>query len=150
MQQNNKFDNIIDSTIFPLYDNILNIVIEKYKDKQELTSEELIELVDGIKFLNYKCCLQHGIQNCYQTEECKTITSDNSEIENIFVLIRIHALRSNKDKIFEIPFEGQKINNKFTNCDEKYDVKFDIRNFPLELKLILLEYIKLIKISNNI
>ena len=73
-------------------------------------------------------------------------------MENIFVLIRIHSLRCNKDNIFNIPFNGQKINNKFTNenQEEVYDVKFDIRNFPIELKLIILEYIRLIKFSNNI
>ena len=153
MQQynDNKFDNLIDTTIFPLYDNILNIVNDKYKDKNDFKTEELIELVEGIKSLNYKCCNKHKIENCQQTEECRTITLDNSEMENIFVLIRIHALRCNKEKIFEIPFNGQKINKKFMDetMEEKYDIKFDIREFHLELKLILLEYIRLIKISNN-
>jgi hypothetical protein len=151
MQQNdNKFDNLIEYTIFPLYDNLLKIVNEKYNNITDLKMEEMIELVEGIKSLNDKCCTIHKIQNCIKTQECKTITTDNSEIENIFVLIRIYALRCNKEKLFEIPFNGQKINNKFIDDinEEKYDIKFDIREFHLELKLILLEYIRLIKFSN--
>ena len=113
----------INITIFPLYDSLIHIVEKKYPNKLDLTNDELIEIIEGIKKINKV-----------------------EDMENLFVLIRIYGLRSHSEQVvFELPFEGQKRNVKnVEEGNEVYDIKFDIRNFPINLKLILLEYIRII------
>lgn len=116
-------DDILTSD-FPLFD----LLLQKVGDKTETTDPELIELVTNLR---------------------KLFTNINniSNVQNVlFVLIRIFNLRFSDDNLFDIPFQGQKINK---NDENACDIKFDIRNFPSKLQLILLEYTRL-EISKTI
>jgi hypothetical protein len=116
--------NILDEQLnssFELFDHIY----DRTKNKSSITDSELIELVENFRKLFSK------------TENIKTIR------DYIFVLIRTFSLRFNTDsKVFDIPFQGEKvsINSLDTNT---FDIKFDIRNFPIKLQLVLLEYSRL-------
>ncbi len=62
---------------------------------------------------------------------------DKDGLEKVFVIIRVHSLRFSKSKLFDIPFQGEKLNE--TN-DKHCDVRFDIRNFPANLQRMLLHF----------
>lgn len=106
---------------FPLFD----LLYEKTEKRTDMQQNELVELVNNLRYLQSNPNNIHNVQNI------------------LFVLIRIYDLRFNtKENVFEVPFSGEKINNNKT--DEKiYDIKFDIRNFPGRLQHILLEYTRL-------
>jgi len=111
-------DTVNTNTIFPLFD----ILYEKTKDKEKFTAKDTKELADNLQKI-------HRIK-------------DNEMIYNIlFIIIRIYSLRYSDDKVFDIPFQGEKLNS---NGDKTiHDIKFDIRNFPSKLQHILLEYTKM-------
>jgi len=111
----NESENINTNTIFPLFD----ILDEKIKEKETFTSKNIKDLADNLQKIN--------------------IIKDNEMIYNIlFVIIRIYSLRYGNDKIFDIPYNGEKLNSN--NDNTVHDIKFDIRNFPSKLQHILLEY----------
>lgn len=113
------------SSDFPLFD----LLLQKVGDKQETTDSELIELVTNLRKLFSNINNLTNVQNV------------------LFILIRIYNLRFANDNLFDIPFQGQKIGGK---ADENaYDIKFDIRNFPSKLQLILLEYTRLEMLKAN-
>lgn len=104
---------------------LFNHLLDKTKSKTSITDSELLELIENFKILFSK------------TENIKTIR------DYIFVLIRTFSLRYNKDsKLFDIPFQGEKVSSNTTDSNT-FDIKFDIRNFPIKLQLILLEYSRL-------
>jgi hypothetical protein len=111
-------DTVNTNTIFPLFD----ILYEKVNDKEKFTAKDTKELADNLQKI-------HRIK-------------DNEMIYNIlFIIIRIYSLRYSDDKVFDIPFQGEKLNS---NGDKTiHDIKFDIRNFPPKLQHILLEYTKM-------
>lgn len=111
-------DTVNTNTIFPLFD----ILYEKTKDKEKFTAKDTKELADNLQKI-------HRIK-------------DNEMIYNIlFIIIRIYSLRYSDDKVFDIPFQGEKLNS---NVDKTiHDIKFDIRNFPSKLQHILLEYTRM-------
>ena len=111
-------DDILNSD-FPLFD----LLLQKTNDKNEITEAQLIELVTNVRKLFSNISNLTNIQNV------------------LFVLIRIYNLRFGNDNLFDIPFQGEKMGGK---ADENsLNIKFDIRNFPPKLQLILLEYTKL-------
>lgn len=111
----NEIENINTNTIFPLFD----ILDEKIKDKDIFTSKNIKELADNLQKIN--------------------MIKDNEMIYSIlFVIIRIYSLRYGNDKVFDIPYKGEKL--KSNNDNTIHDIKFDIRNFPCKLQNILLEY----------
>ncbi len=108
-------DTVNTNTIFPLFD----ILYERIKDKEKFSAKDTKELADNLMKINR--------------------IKDNEMIYNIlFIIIRIYSLRYSDDKVFDIPFQGEKLNS---NGDKTiHDIKFDIRNFPSKLQHILLEY----------
>lgn len=108
-------DTINTNTIFPLFD----ILYDKVKTKENFSNKEVKELADNL-------------QKIYRIK-------DNEMIYSIlFVIIRIYSLRYSDEKVFDIPYSGEKLNSN--NDKTMHDIKFDIRNFPPKLQHILLEY----------
>lgn len=48
----------------------------------------------------------------------------------IFVFIRLHSLRNSNSKLLDLPYKGEKLNNKVEGTEILCDVKFDVRLFP--------------------
>lgn len=48
----------------------------------------------------------------------------------IYVFIRIHSLRNSSSKLLDIPYNGEKLNERNEHNDIVIDAKFDLRNFP--------------------
>lgn len=48
----------------------------------------------------------------------------------IFVFIRLHSLRNSNSKLLDLPYKGEKLNNKVEGTEILCDVKFDVRQFP--------------------
>ena len=91
--------------------------------KDDITLEEVRELIDGVR--NF----------------------DKNTLDMVFVLIRIHSLRTTDTQMFQVPYKGEKINK--SSFDENVcDVKFDIRDFPPTLRKILLQFVRVHKSSN--
>ena len=110
-----------DDTSFPLYSLLLNKctkLIEEDPKNKDISIEEVREMIDGIH------------------------TFDKEKMEHVFVLIRVHSLRNEKAKVFDVPFSGEKINTSQTG---EGDVKFDIRNMPPLLRRMLLEFVRMNK-----
>jgi hypothetical protein len=107
---------------FFLYDQLFEV---NKNAVAKLTNAELIELMTMLRKL------------------------DREGMDLIFVLIRVHSLRSNEGKVFDIPYKGEKLTDQ-TNTDgyespfgkKDYDIKFDVRNFPVVLQRILLTFCK--------
>ncbi len=113
---------MIEESSFPLYDLLLNQVT-KENSPEDITLEEVRELIDGVKQF------------------------DKNTLDMVFVLIRIHSLRTTDTQMFHVPYKGEKINK--SNIDENVcDVKFDIREFPSTLRKILLQFVRVHKNSN--
>jgi hypothetical protein len=112
---------MVEETSFPLYDLLLSQVTKDNKD--DITLEEVRELIDGVR------------------------TFDKNTLDMVFVLIRIHSLRTTDTQMFHVPYKGEKINK--SSLDENVcDVKFDIREFPPTLRKILLQFVRVHKYSN--
>lgn len=111
---------------FPLFD----LLYDKTDKRGEMTMTEMNELVINLRAL---------LSNVNNVQNVQSI---------LFVLIRIYSLRfSDKDNVFDVPFGGEKVNNR---GDEKVnDIKFDLREFPSRLQYILLEYTRLELNKNN-
>lgn len=110
-----------DDTSFPLYSLLLNKctkLIEEDPKNKDISIEEVREMIDGIH------------------------TFDKEKMEHVFVLIRVHSLRNEKAKVFDVPFSGERINTSQTG---EGDVKFDIRNMPPLLRRMLLEFVRMNK-----
>lgn len=110
-----------DDTSFPLYDLLLkkcNKLIDENPNNKDITLEEVREMIDGIH------------------------TFDKEHMEHVFVIIRIHSLRNEKAKVFDVPFSGERINTSQTGDG---DIKFDIRNMPPLLRRMLLEFVRMNK-----
>jgi hypothetical protein len=113
---------MVEETSFPLYDLLLSQVA-KDNTKEDITLEEVRELIDGVR--NF----------------------DKNTLDMVFVLIRIHSLRTTDTQMFQVPYKGEKINK--SSFDENIcDVKFDIRDFPPTLRKILLQFVRVHKYSN--
>jgi hypothetical protein len=111
---------------FPLFE----LLYEKTDKKGEMSMSDMSELVNNLRAL---------LSNINNVQNVQSI---------LFVLIRIYSLRFNdKDNIFDVPFSGEKLNNK--GDDKVNDIKFDLRNFPSRLQYILLEYTRLEMNKNN-
>jgi hypothetical protein len=113
---------LIDETSFPLYDLLLkkyNKMVEEDPSNKDIKFEEVREMIDGI------------------------MSFDREKMEHVFVIIRIHSLRNEKTRVFDIPFNGERINMSQTG---EGDIKFDIRNMPPELRRMLLEFVRINKI----
>lgn len=111
----------LEDSSFPLYDLLLkkcNKLIEEDNINKDISIEEVREMIDGI----------HGF--------------DKEQMEHVFVIIRIHSLRNEKTKVFDVPFSGERINTSQTGDG---DVKFDIRNMPPLLRRMLLEFVRMNK-----
>jgi hypothetical protein len=70
-----------------------------------------------------------------EDEELRTIieqiyTLDKVGRDMIYIIIRIHSLRNSNSKLLDIPYGGQKLNERNDNNDIVIDAKFDLRNFP--------------------
>ncbi len=110
-----------DDTSFPLYDLLLkrcNKLIEEDSKNKDISIEEVREMIDGIQIL------------------------DKEKMEHVFIIIRIHSLRNEKAKVFDVPFSGERINTSQTG---EGDIKFDIRNMPPILRRMLLEFVRMNK-----
>jgi hypothetical protein len=88
---------------FPLYDILL-----KDCTNTELSIEQKRELINIIP------------------------TLDDKAHQNIFTIIRIYGLKNSSSDIFEIPYEGNKINN---------DVKFNLDKLPNVLGQMIYRFI---------
>ncbi len=111
----------IDDTSFPLYDLLLkkcNKLIEEDSKNKDISIEEVREMIDSIQRL------------------------DKEKMEHVFVIIRVHSLRNEKAKVFDVPFNGERINMSQTG---EGDIKFDIRNMPPMLRRMLLEFVRMNK-----
>jgi hypothetical protein len=114
-------------TNFPLYDHLLERVsklIQENSINQDITLSEIGELIEGVRNMN------------------------KMALDCVFVIIRIHSLRENQAKVFEVPYSGEKI-NKSLEDENNCDVKFDIRTFPPILRRMLLEFVRMDKNKNN-
>ena len=60
--------------------------------------------------------------------------TDDKCHENIFTIIRIYGLEHNLGDVFQIPFQGQRLNNK-------NNIKFDLDKFPNRLKRMLYNFL---------
>jgi hypothetical protein len=108
-------------TSFPLYDLLLkkcNKLIEEDPKNKDISIEEVREMIEGIH------------------------TFDKEKMEHVFVIVRIHSLRNEKAKVFDVPFSGERINMSQTG---EGDVKFDVRNMPPILRRMLLEFVRMNK-----
>ncbi len=111
----------INDTSFPLYDLLLkkcNKLIEEDSKNKDISIEEVREMIDSIQRL------------------------DKEKMEHVFVIIRVHSLRNEKAKVFDVPFNGERINMSQTG---EGDIKFDIRNMPPMLRRMLLEFVRMNK-----
>lgn len=111
----------IDETSFPLYDLLLKKykkMVEEDPSNSDIKIEEVREMIDGIREFN------------------------REKMEHVFVIIRIHSLRNEKTRVFDIPFNGERINMSQTG---EGDIKFDIRNMPGDLRRMLLEFVRMNK-----
>ena len=103
---------------FPLFDRLVEKTKkENYKD-QSLAKSELSDLANEISQL------------------------DNYHTDIIFVLIRIHSLRNANQNMFDVPYNGIRVDR---NVEDKCDIEFDLLKFPSELQHILKNFIKLNK-----
>jgi hypothetical protein len=112
---------------FPLYDHILNNVnkmIETDPRYEDISISEIRELIEGVQQMKKEA------------------------LDCVFLIVRIHSLRQNQAKIFDVPYSGQKINQSLTDTNN-CDVKFDIREFPPILRRMLLEFVRMDKNKNN-
>ena len=110
-----------EDTSFPLYSLLLNKctkLIEEDPKNKDISIEEVREMIDGIHTFN------------------------KEQMEHVFVLIRVHSLRNEKAKVFDVPFSGERINTSQTGDG---DVKFDVRNMPPLLRRMLLEFVRMNK-----
>ena len=110
-----------DDTSFPLYDLLIkkcHKMIEADPKNKDINIEEVREMIDGIHTFN------------------------KEQMEHVFVIIRVHSLRNEKAKVFDVPFSGERINASQTGDG---DVKFDIRNMPPILRRMLLEFVRMNK-----
>ena len=117
----NMTTDFMDETSFPLYDLLLKKykkLVEEDRSNSDITIEEVREMIDGIR------------------------SFDREKMEHVFVIIRIHSLRNEKSKVFDIPFNGERINMSQTG---EGDIKFDIRNMPGDLRRMLLEFVRINK-----
>jgi len=105
-----------DETSFPLYDHIYNALVKNDQIDAEVSIQELSEIVEAVRRM------------------------DKNGLDCIFVIIRIHSLRNEDIKVFDVPYKGEKVNKR---DDNNCDVKFDIRLFPTSLKRILLEFVRI-------
>ncbi len=95
---------------FPLYDQLF----EQFGNStNKLDQNEMMELLNTLRSM------------------------DKDGLEKVFVIIRIHSLRFSKSKLFDIPFQGEKLNER---SDTHCDVRFDIRNFPANLQRMLRQF----------
>ena len=114
----------IPDTSFPLYDLLLNKcnkMVEEDSTKEDITVQEVREMIDGIQ------------------------SFDKDRLEHVFVIIRIHSLRNEQTKVFDTPYKGQRING--INGGDG-DVKFDVRYMPPILRRMLLEFVRMNTNSN--
>jgi hypothetical protein len=110
-----------DDTSFPLYDLLLkkcNKLIEEDSKNKDISIEEVREMIEGI----------HRF--------------DKEKMEHVFVIVRLHSLRNEKTKVFDVPFNGEKINMSQTG---EGNIKFDVRNMPPNLRRMLLEFVRMNK-----
>jgi hypothetical protein len=117
-------DNLTNTT-FPLYDHLLDKVTKlslQLNKEIDINVDEVRELVEGVKHFN------------------------QLDYESLFTIIRIYSLRNTETKIFDVPFNGEKLNSQ---QNDKYNVKFDIRQFPPTLRKILLEFVRMVKHSKQ-
>ena len=106
---------------FPLYDHLYEKVmkmIEEDEHNRDIQMKEVDELLKGARLMS------------------------QTALQCLFMLVRIHSLRHSEDKLFDVPYEGKKINVSRED-ENKCDVKFDIREFPPLLRKILLEFVRL-------
>jgi hypothetical protein len=115
-------------TNFPLYDHLLervNKLIQEDPSNADISMGEIPELIQGVAMM------------------------DKMARDCIFVIVRIHSLRENQAKVFEVPYSGEKINKSSTD-ENNCDVKFDIRTFPPILRRMLLEFVRMDRNKNNL
>ncbi len=107
-----------EETSFPLYDHIYESLKKRELLDQDISFEEVCEIVETVR------------------------TMDKTALECVFIIIRIHSLRNEDTKVFDMPYKGEKINKNM-------DIKFDIRTLPAELRRILLEFVRMHKKKNQ-
>ncbi len=113
-----------DDSSFPLYDLVLkkcNKLIEEDPKNKDISIEEVREMIDGIHSFN------------------------KEQMEHVFVIIRIHSLRNERTKVFDVPFNGERQNMSQTG---EGDIKFDVRNMPPILRRMLLEFVRMTRNIN--
>jgi len=97
---------------FPLYNSILEKLDEKQLENQ-LTTDEKQEFVNFVK------------------------TADNDKHELIYILLKIHQIRTENSSKTSLPFSGK---------EQKAGLKFDIDNCPEKLQQILYKFMEM---TNN-
>ena len=101
---------------FPIYDVIYEQVKSSGEYDKPFSTDEYITLINKLK----------------------SVSIDKNGRDMIYVLVRVHSLRNSNSKFLDIPFGGEKLNNKTDeNNSTIVDIKFDIRNFPNKLNQML-------------
>jgi hypothetical protein len=91
---------------FPVYDLLLSQVKTNNNCNDPIEPAELKTIIDRISLL------------------------DKVGKDMTYVFIRIHSLRNSNSKLLDIPYKGEKFNEKVENNDIIIDAKFDLRMFP--------------------
>lgn len=69
---------------------------------------------------------------------------DSTGKDMIYVIIKTHGLRFSETKLLDLPFGGQRTmissENNNGNGEQLFDLKFDIKKFPIILDRILLAF----------
>ena len=102
---------------FPIYDVISDQVKASGDYDKAFSTEEYITLINKLG----------------------KVSLDKRGKEMIYILTKTHSIRNTNTSVVDIPFGGEKINEKEDNKNVG-DVKFDIRNFPNSLNRILMKF----------
>jgi hypothetical protein len=106
---------------FPLYYHIVDGLKKADMYDKDITFEEIGEITSTVR------------------------TMDKNGLDCVFIIVRIHSLRNEDVKVFDVPYKGEKI----TKSAPESDIKFDIRVFPPELRRILLEFVRMYNNRKN-
>ena len=79
--------------------------------------------------------IQKGCDEPIDPTELRNIIEQINQLDKtgkdmIYVFIRIHSLRNSSSKLLDIPYQGERLNERSENSDIIIDAKFDLRNFP--------------------
>jgi len=107
------------SEFFPIYDILLNQVKSTPNANIQLNEPEIKKLIEDISSM------------------------DKTGSDMIYVWIRVHSLRNSNSKLMDIPYGGNKLDQKVQNDDIVSDIQFDLRKFPPILNRLLQRFTSL-------